>query len=143
MTLTPVIPMAEETGFGTSTETTMTTASAAKSKAVETQKANQVLEETKTPTAPTAAEDVARETTCGWVSTFAEKRAAKLAEMILCKIEAAKMHEMLYCKIEAAKLPELLYCKIEAAKVLEMLYSKIEAAKLPEMILWKIEAVKF
>jgi hypothetical protein len=77
MTLTPVIPMAEGTGFGTSTETTMTTASAAKSKPVETQKANQVSEETEAPTAPTAAE--VGETTGGWVSTFAEIR-ARLSE---------------------------------------------------------------
>jgi hypothetical protein len=73
MTMTPVIPMAAQTGFGTSTETTMTTASAAKSKPVETKKADQVSEETEAPTAPTAPST--GETTGGWVSTFAEIRA--------------------------------------------------------------------
>jgi hypothetical protein len=64
--------MATGTGFGTNTETTMTRASAAKSKPVETQKANQFSEETE---APTAAGDVAGEATGGWVSAFDEVRA--------------------------------------------------------------------
>jgi hypothetical protein len=74
MTLTPVVPMAAGTGFGTcSSETTTTTpASAAKSKPVEDQKAYQDSDEKEATSAPTAPENVA---TGGWVNSFAEVRA--------------------------------------------------------------------